>query len=363
MDRLQTIKGVFDGEGRERGKKEGGKRATEIQKINSGLMLAGQFLVTADDNSIVNRSIVEDFLPNESRTEADVAKFNELDQLGKQGITSLLTDLLEMRSTFDKEFRTNYLERLGRWIRKSADEGKPLVQRIMQNYCMISSCFDLLSKHFRMPVNVMDMEDYCIAQARRWSSFTSASDILSEFWRFLQSMANGGVVQSGWDFDLDAVSELTLRDGQKLTFDEPRMILFIRLTNVHKPYQREYRTRYSKEGMSQENLLHYFSSKKYYVGAVKQKRFQRIIKKPTKAETGSGYFEALVPEATVTSCYAFYYDDIVRQVDGFSLMDDAESFAINPTFKPTTPNPSSTSENAENEFFAKNGDIFENDLF
>lgn len=321
MDRLQTIKGVFDGEGRERGKKDAGKRGTEIQKIDCGLLMAGQFLITVDDNSIINRSIIEDFLPNENRTTEDVHLFNELDEISKHGITSLVSDLLNLRPYFEANFRTMYLDLLGTWIKKSANENKPLVQRIMQNYCMMATCYKILSTHYpHLPVSEKELTAYCLEQARKWSSFVSSSDTLSEFWKFTTYFFDIGIITDGWDLIVKEVFEVELRSGEKLTFDGGKMILFLRLNNLHKVYQKEFRTRYNKEGMSEENLKHYFSSKKYYIGPVKQMTFKRVKNRhDNNNATGKPFTEAAW-ETSYTSCYAFLYDDIAKQVDGFNLL-------------------------------------------
>ncbi len=320
MDRVQAIKGVFDGEGRERGKKEGGRRATEVQKIECGLLLCGQYLATIDDNSIVNRSIVEDFLPDENRTEEDMREFNDLKDISTHGITSLLTELLNMRGYFEANFRTMYLELLGKWIRQSQRDNKPLVQRIMQNYCMMATCYQMLSSHYPlMPVSVEEHTAYCLAQARKWSAFVSSSDTLSDFWKFVSYLFDLGIVVDGWDVIVEPAFTIELRDGERKTWDAGHTVLYLRLNNVHKQYQKEYKLRYGKEAMTESNLLHYFTSKKYYIGPVKQKWFKRA-KTHTKENESGTPFQQLETERTQTSCYAFSYDEIARQVDGFNLV-------------------------------------------
>lgn len=319
-DRMQTIKGVFDGESRERGKKEGGKRSTETQQVNCGLLLCGQYLITADDNAIVNRSIVEDFLPKDDRTQAEIQAFNDLDEINKQGITSLLTELLNMRPNFTANFRTQYLQLLGTWVKKSADDGKPLMQRIMQNYAVMATCYSMLSQNYTaLPVSAPELTNYCLAQARKWSNFVSSSDTLSDFWKFVSYLFDIGQVIDGWDIIVEETFAIELRDGEIKRWDAGLKLLYLRLNNVHKIYQKEYRTRYSKEAMTEANLLHYFSSKKYYIGPVKQKQFKRYKNQGAENNEGKPFTE-LQTQKQITSCYAFNYTDIAAQVDGFNLL-------------------------------------------
>lgn len=350
MDRIQTVKGVFDGEGRERGRKDGGKRGTEIQQINSGLMLVGQYLMTVDDNAVLNRSIIEAFLPNDSRSVAQVNAFQELEAMHKEGITSLLCDLLNMRAGFEKDFRENYLKQLREWINISQQQGKPLVQRIMQNYCMMATCYKMLADHFPgLPVTASQLTEYCLSKAREWSRFVSSSDTLSEFWKFLSYMFDSGLVVSGWDFIVETVFSLELRNGQKKIWDNGEKVLFLRMNTVHKHYQKEYRTRNNKEAMSQENLEHYFNSKKYFIGKIKQKKFRRaklMVKENVKGQP----FSETDYEHQNTSCLTFLYSDIAEQVDGFNLLreDMPEEFNDKAPEKVETWKP------------AENGDLFEN---
>jgi len=319
-DRLQTVKGVFDGEGRERGKKEGGKRSTEIQNINCGLMLVGQYLITADDNAIVNRSIIEDFIP-ETRTEEDMMQYSELDEINKQGISSLICELLMMRKEFEDEFRNEYLALLGTWLKLSAEKGKPLQQRIMQNYCMMATSYAILSRHYTLPVTAQYHTEYCLLQARKWSAFVSSSDTLSDFWRFVSYLFDCGIIVNGWDVKVETVFSIETRSGEIKTWDAGQNVLFLRLNNIHKVYQKEYRTRNGKDAMTQENLLHYFNSKKYFIGPIKQKQFTRYKTIPKSGNDGKPFQEFSI-EKTTASCHAFLYDEIAAQVDGFNLVNE-----------------------------------------
>lgn len=328
-ERLQAFKGAFDLEGREKmnmGQKAS-KRSTTIQRINSSLILVGQHIVTNDDNALLTRSVIEDFLPNDSRSLEDTAAFDRLKQVGEQGITSLLCELLNMRAFFQGNFRSMYLQQLGDWIRETSQKGKPLVQRIMSNYAIMSTCYRILAQHYKMPVSADEFTGYCLKKAAQWSQFVSSSDTLSEFWRYLSWLFEAGQVIDGWDVILEKTHTITTRDGDVINWDEPQMVLFIRLNNVHKLYQAEHRKRMAKDGISLENLLHYFKSKKYYIGRIANKRFKRynneFIEKSGHGpypEQSAQVYRELKAQETVTSCYAFLYWDIEKQIEGFNLI-------------------------------------------
>jgi hypothetical protein len=321
-DRLQAFKGAFDLEGREKMNiaQKTNKRSTTIQRINSSLILVGQHIITTDDNALLTRSIIEDFLPNDNRSQDDIRAFDELRHIGKTGISSLLTELINMRPAFEKNFRELYLHQLGEWIKQTSQQGKPLVQRIMNNYAILSTCYKILFQNYQLPTTADEFTKYCFRQATKWSNFVSSSDTLSEFWRFINYLFENSLITDGWDIQVDTIYELEMRDGTKQTWDAGEKILFIRLNNVHKVYQAEHKKRYSKEGITIDNLFHYFKSKKYYIGPVKQRQFKRFREEITQLGELQQPYKKLIQQTTITSCHAFLYSEIERQIDGFNLL-------------------------------------------
>jgi DNA primase len=320
-DRIQAFKGAFDLEGREKMNisKSGNKRSTTIQRINSSLILVGQHILTTDDNAMPSRCIIEDFLPNDNRTEEQIINFDELAQLGKQGITSLLTDLLKMRTAFDTTFRDVYLKQLSEFMARATKDRKQINQRIAMNYTVMLSSYKIASGFYKLPDSVEKFTDYCYSKIVKWSGFIASSDSLSDFWRFINSMADSRLIEDGWDYIIDTQTQLEVRSGEVKKWDMPRRILFIRINNVHKVYQKEYRGRYSKDGISLENLLHYMNTKNYYLGAVKQKQFKRFINHTEQLSTMDSPYSSKKADTTVTSAYAFLYDTIEEQVEGFHI--------------------------------------------
>lgn len=310
---FQAIKGAFDGEGRVRGKL-GSKNSTEIQKIVSTLVLTGQKLITADDNSVVTRCIIEAF-STEQYTEEQSKEYTTLKNWEAAGMSSALLPVLELRKWFEEGYKDRLNAQLSYW-RKHKTSNIQLNQRIMQNFAHLCTCYAMLSEKMRMPVTAGDFTEYCWEQAKRWSQFIRSSDTLSEFWRTLEYLANQGVVLEGWDYKVEMVTEVTVsrnrNENMIHSFEHPTKVLYLRINNAHKLFQKEYKQRTNKEAMSLENLLHYFSSRRYYVGAVKNKRFTRFIS-VTDEQNRQNSREIITEkqkEEKVTSCYAFVYDDL-----------------------------------------------------
>lgn len=305
---FQVLKGAFDGEGRQKGIM-GTKNQTEIMKINSTLVLMGQFIVTMDDNSIISRSIIEGF--NEvNRSDEDKAKYNELKSLEEKGMSSLVCEILQYREEFKVRYRDRFNEILSQWRENTNTDAKEFNQRIMQNWCHLYTCYDLISKHIQLPETNGTFERYCEKNGLQWSRFLRSSDILSEFWGTFAFLVNQGIVEEGWDFRIETVIQVRIRDSgdteseRTLSFTEPKKVLFLRMKLFHKHYELSYKNRTGKPAMTLQNLYHYMRSRKYYIGASKQNRFKRSVSEYSKK-----------PEETITSSDVFFLDQLDLDIE------------------------------------------------
>ena len=316
---FQALKGAYDGEGRERGKMNGGRTSTEITKIRGSLILTGQKLVTADDNSLVSRSLIEPFSTRDDLTEDDKKAYDKLKSWESNGMSSILIELLRHRGDFEEKYRDAFNAQLSEW-RKKKNDARNLNQRILQNWAHLCTGYRLISLFIQLPQSADQFTEYCYSQAVKWSQFIRNSDTLSEFWRTLEFLVNQQEVVEGWDFIVEEHVSVTIRvnrnDSTEVSFENPTRILFLRLNNVHKLFQSAFRSRTGKEAMNIENMLHYFSSRKYYVGSIKQKRFKRFITvteagtSPAGLSFNNGPQTFKKEENQLTSCYAFIYDDL-----------------------------------------------------
>ncbi len=316
---FQAIKGVYDGEGRERGKQNGPKNRTEVMRVRSTLILTGQKLVTADDNSVVTRSIIEPFSTRDDMKEDDKLAYDKLKGWEAKGLSSMLTELLQHREHFEKNYKDLFNDQLSAW-RKEKTEARQLNQRILQNFSHLSTCYKIIAGFLKLPTQHEEFTAYCYKQAIKWSKFIRSSDTLSEFWRTLEFLYNQQDVEEGWDFIVEETMSVNVRvnkdESKEHHFDEPTKVLYLRLNNIHKLFQRTYKLNTGKEAMNIDNLLHYFSSRKYYVGPVKQKRFKRFVTVTENLTRPAGQSFQTVPETgkkeqeSVTSCHAFIYEDL-----------------------------------------------------
>jgi hypothetical protein len=308
---FQAIKGFFDGEGRRRGSMEK-KGKSEEQKAAGLIILLGQFISTKDDNSVVTRSLIEALFEREF-TDEDKQEFLRLKEWESKGITGLLLEILQHRPQLQKQYYESFNQLLGEWRRNTNDTFN---QRVFQNWCHTATMWKLMGQWLELPVSFPVFEEYAYGRALQWSKFVRETDILSDFWNSVTFLLEQGEIEEGWDFKIQEHAELKIRQGNgeelEQKFTTPKKVLTIRLNNVHKLYQVNYRQRNGKEAMTLENLMHYFSSRNYYIGKIKQMPFKRWVYKNVEKSNGpmggTTSENQRTPEQTITSAIAFDYD-------------------------------------------------------
>lgn len=292
-DRFQSIKGAYDGAGRERGKGTN-KNRTEIAKVNSALLLTGQYLSTRDDNAALSRCIILSFTPNNDRSKEAIKNYESLKDLEKKGLTSLVPEILQHRETFAKEYPKSFPETFSE-LRELINENKgQYKERVLRNYTAIANIYKYFSKHIKFPFTYNEVMNACAKDVIKLSTLISESDSLADFWNTVEFLMETGDIYEGYHFKISHQSAITInRDGteQTLKLSKPTKLLYIRLTTIHKLYLEAFRKQTGKTGINKQSLELYISSAKGYLGKNSSQRFT--------AQDGS---------STVTSSYVFDYD-------------------------------------------------------
>jgi DNA primase catalytic core len=285
----QSIKGSFNGFGREMGKATGDNRTTTT-KVNCSLIILSQYLSSWDDNSITSRSVIEHFIkPQEARTEQQKENYATLKMWQKVGLNSLLCDLLIYRKKMEEEMLPTYTKIMNSFMKEL--KGKDYQERMLQNYALLLTPVAILQGLFEFPFEYDAIKEHFKNAILDSSDLIIESEGLAEFWRVLEFLLDTHRIKNGKEFKIDKPLEISLqgRKGEDSTVwknDEKRNILFLRLGAVQQLYHKEVSTREGVDVIGESTLKNYFKSKKYFIGAVKSMRF----------------------EDTSTSAYAFNYD-------------------------------------------------------
>lgn len=292
-DRFQSIKGAYDGAGRERGKGTN-KNRTEIARINSALLLTGQYLSTRDDNAALTRCIILAFQPDDNRSADRIKSYDQLKGVEKRGITGLLVQVLKHRKRFEKDYPKSFGETFRDLRTAITDAGGVYKERVLRNYTAVLNSYKFFMQHFQFPFTYQDVFARCKQDVVQLSKMISESDSLADFWNTVVYLLEIGEIKQDFHFRIDLSPAVKLvKDGQQVEkkFTGPVKLLFIRLTTIHKLYLEAHRKQTGKTGINMQSLELYITSSKGFVGRNKSSRFVD--------EHGS---------SMVNSSYVFEYD-------------------------------------------------------
>ncbi len=295
-DRFQSIKGAYDGAGRERGKGTN-KNRTEIARVNSALLLTGQYLSTRDDNAALTRCIILSFTPNDSRGPDAISAYDKLKQLEKTGLSGLLVELLQHRTEFEKEYPRTFAETFADLRQAVTDAGGQYKERVLRNYCAMVNSYKFFTQYIQFPFTLAQVKAQAVRDVIRLSTLIAESDSLADFWNTVVYLLETGEIYDGYHFRILHTAQINVRrDGKDVPakFPTATKLLAIRLTTIHKLYLEAHRKQTGKTGINMQSLELYISTSKGYVGKNSSLQF-------TERETG---------KITSTSSYIFEYDKL-----------------------------------------------------
>tara|TARA_R110000850_G_scaffold274786_2_gene412772 strand:- start:2913 stop:6146 length:3234 start_codon:yes stop_codon:yes gene_type:complete len=293
-DRMfQSIKGSFDGRGREKGQATTDNR-TVISKVNTSCIIAGQYLSSRDDNSLTIRSVIEHFIkPQEAFSDERIANYNALKSWEEQGLSSLILDVLKYRKIMEANFHKTFADLSVKL--KNDLKNMDYEERMLGNYNALLSVIKVLLPYFEFPFTWEELYKQFKEAIIDTSDLITESEGLAEFWRVLPKLAKEGRIRDGHEFEITADTTVTVspKRGVKQVFENTthHKILYLRLPMVHQEYHNEVSRRDGSEVIGENTMRNYFKSKRYFIGPVSNRRFKHAM----------------------SSCYAFDYTMLNEQ--------------------------------------------------
>lgn len=294
---FQALKGAYDGEGRERGK-GGSKRKTEIQKVNCSLILVGQYLSTKDDNSVLSRSLMRVFQLTKDRGDKQTANYNYLKEKEKEGLSGILTELLQHRTEIEKNYYTWFNESFKLLLGKIRKSGKHYEERVLRNYSAMLALYKAFDKHTNLPWKLDEYTQWIVDEIIKMSALISQTDILVDWWTTVETMFGENLLRKGHHFKIERklLVRITKDSGDiHKDFKEPKEVLYLRVKNVQQLYAR-FKSQLKGNPIDFTSLTSYLQTRDYYIGYVKSERFT--------SDNSDGQSEA---NSVRTSAYLFDY--------------------------------------------------------
>jgi hypothetical protein len=286
------LMGAWNGIGREKGKGVGTTR-TSLDKINSAVYYAGQFMPTFKENALATRTISQFFL-TKKYTPEEKTNFNKLLNWTNSGISSLTVEIVQHRAYFEKRLPVVHAETERNL--KELLKNEQYVERIFGNVSMLFTSYAILKDKVDFPFSDEEVTALCIELIINNSEQIADSNGLTEFWSILTWLFEKSYIKDHKEFRIDREGTFNITGAKRkqilYTNENQDQILYLRLKSVYQFYNKEASTREGVDVIGQTTIAHYFKSRPYYIGLVPGKRF---------GKAGS------------TSCYAFNYSMMLKK--------------------------------------------------
>lgn len=268
----QTLKGTWNGIGREKGKGFESNRTT-VDKINSAVYYSGQYLPTRDDGALPSRSIITNF-ENKEYTSEEKENYNKLIAWNKEGISSFILDTIKHRDYVSKNLTRVYAETAKEL--KAGLKEQEYQNRVFDNYLQLLVTVKMLKDKFNFPFTYDQYFELTKEAIIENSETIADSDGLAAFWRVIEYLVGTGQIKQGEDFIIarETNIEYIPRKGEKAVYPnkERNKIIFIYFSKMHQDYHKEVTKRQGEEVIGATTIRNYFKSKKYFIGLFGSRR-------------------------------------------------------------------------------------------
>lgn len=268
----QTLKGTWNGIGREKGKGFDSNKTT-VDKINSAVYYSGQYLPTRDDGALPSRSIMANF-ENKEYSSIEKEEYNKLIAWNKAGISSFILDVIQHREYVSKNLTRIYAE-VAREL-KLALKDNEYQNRVFDNYLQLLVTVKMLQDKFNFPFTYDQYLLLTKEQIIDNSETIADSDGLAAFWRIVEYLVENHSIKQGIDFQITRESKFDYvpKKGEKQSYDNKNSdkIIFINFNKIWQDYQKEVTKRQGEELIGMTTIRNYFKSKKYFIGLFGSRR-------------------------------------------------------------------------------------------
>ena len=265
---FQSMKGAYDGRGREKGQATVDNR-TSITNVNSSLIYAGQYYPVRDDNSLATRSLLLSFIKKPYTTE-EIQEYNLLKSWEETGLSSLILDIIRHREVVVTKFHEMYA-----LIAKNLKmdlAGTEVQERMINNYLAILTPIYILWDNFNFPFTQEYFYRLCKELIINSSDMITESEGLADFWSMFEYLVHENRIKENEDFKIISPKtvKLGVKKGGKTITEEwyntnSDKVLYIYFKKIYQDMLRE-SSRRGTSLMNETTLKNYFRAKKYLIG-------------------------------------------------------------------------------------------------
>lgn len=321
--KVEFIKNIWDGKGRSKVNLDKDKK-TETTKIDSGVILTGQEIPTADI-AMFSRLIFLMFSKT-TFTNDERKKFNTLKKMKENGVSHLCVDILNCRPIFEQEFGNNYkyVSEL-MYERLYADF---IEDRLVNNWSVILAAVRTIEGHLPLPFTFMGLLDICLTAVKEQNKLNKQNNDLANFWNVVSYLQQDGLIFNESDYKIKIVTSLKTVDKEKMyKYDDGKEVLFLRKSRIIALY-RKYGYQVGDNILPAPTLESYLRYSDEYLGKKNSERFKQIQRGEEVLVTVRGENrQSVETTSTVDQALCFDYKALNRNY-GINLKVDTGKFDI-----------------------------------
>lgn len=312
--KIEFLKGLWDGSGRSRMNMDRDKKR-EITSVDCGVILSGQEMPTADI-ALFTRVIFLTFNQSVFSTEAK-ARFEEMKEIRKRGLSHLTLQILKHRAKFESEFAGNYNTALSDLVENTRHE--EVQDRILRNWCVPLAAFRTLSGVLDLPMTYREMLNICVDHVLMQNSECKTSNELASFWNVVAYLLQDGKIFKDSDFKIRYVQRFKCDTTNVIEWTQPKPVLLLRKSRIFMLYKRNGKL-VGDNTLPAETLAYYLEKSKAYIGLKRSVRFKNIIdgRQETTIEKDEFGNDKVKATDSVDRAYCFDYA-MLRDTYGINL--------------------------------------------
>ena len=305
---IEYLKAVWDGTGRSRMNMDRDKKR-ETTAVDCGLILSGQEMPTADI-ALFTRLVFLTFNKNIFSLEA-AQKFKELQETRMRGLSHLTLQIIKHRAKFESEYLSNFNNTMSDI--KGYLQGKEIVERIVQNWCMILAAYRTLSGVLDLPLDYKDLLNITVEHIKMQNSECKQSNELAGFWNVVAYLYQDGMVYKDSDFKIKYVTRFKTDTSHLMEWSTPKPVIMLRKNRIFMLYKKNGKA-VGDNTLPDETLAYYLENSKEFIGLKKSVRFKNIVdgKHETYMVKDSFGQERVRAADSIDRAYCFDYEMIKR---------------------------------------------------